>query len=175
LGLVTAAGASLVAAALVVPHLTPATNPAAADTAATKQTATNKAATNKAATNKAPTNMAATNQTATSETATNKAATGGPGCDATVDTVATWSSGFQTTVTITNTAAVPLNNWYVAFTLPVTSRFASGWNGLWMDSGPSLMVHAPQWSQQLAPGATAVAGFVGTGPEAPTYTAINCD
>lgn len=100
---------------------------------------------------------------------------GPPSCRVEVNTENRWSNGFQATVTITNNGKVPLNNWYVAFMLPINARFASGWNGLWMDSGPSLMVHAPQWSQQLAPGATAVAGFVGTGSGAPTYESINCD
>jgi chitin-binding protein len=95
-------------------------------------------------------------------------------CTATVTTVSSWSGGFQAEVKITNTGTVPINNWYIAFMLPAGDTLGSGWSGQWMASGPSVMVHAPTWATQLAAGASASAGFLGTGPVAPSYSSVNC-
>ncbi|WP_420866387.1 cellulose binding domain-containing protein [Carbonactinospora thermoautotrophica] len=93
-------------------------------------------------------------------------------CTVTVKVDTSWQGGFQASVTIKNTGTTPIDDWYVSWTMPSGVTISQGWNGTFMQSGTTAMVHAPSWNSTLAPGATATAGFLGSNPSSspPTPT-----
>ncbi|MFG1879295.1 lytic polysaccharide monooxygenase [Sphaerisporangium sp. NPDC049003] len=97
-------------------------------------------------------------------------------CTATVTLANSWSGGFQASATIKNTGSTPINNWYIQWTMPMGITITQAWNGTSMQSGPSGMIHAASWNAQLAPGASATAGFLAstTGNVTPTFTGVSC-
>ncbi|MFC4590093.1 lytic polysaccharide monooxygenase auxiliary activity family 9 protein [Sphaerisporangium corydalis] len=97
-------------------------------------------------------------------------------CTAEVTLSNSWSGGFQASATIKNTGDAPINNWYIQWTMPTGVTITQAWNGTSMQSGTTGMIHAAAWNAQLAPGATATAGFLGsmTGATAPTFTGVGC-
>ncbi len=100
--------------------------------------------------------------------------TGNPSCTATVKLTNTWPGGFQGEATIKNTGTSPLNGWYIQWQLSNGATVTQAWNGTSMQSGPFAMIHAPTYNNSLAPGASATAGFLGSGSAAPTISDISC-
>ncbi len=104
-----------------------------------------------------------------------KAASGtGDGCRAQVAVRDTMPDGFSASVSVTNTGAKPMNDWYASFMLPMDVEMTSAWNGTLMQSGPSGMIHAPKTKKTLAPGETVTAGFLAKGSAKPTFTDVRC-
>ncbi|MFI7039729.1 lytic polysaccharide monooxygenase [Microbispora rosea] len=99
---------------------------------------------------------------------------GNPACTATVKLTNTWQGGFQGEVTIKNTGTGPLNGWYVQWQMSNGATITQAWNGTSMQSGPFAMIHAPEWNSSLAPGASATAGFLGSGSATPSISDISC-
>ncbi|GGK84625.1 hypothetical protein Sme01_29030 [Sphaerisporangium melleum] len=87
-----------------------------------------------------------------------------------------WQGGFQAKVTIENTGANPLNQWYVQWMMPMGITMTQAWGGTRMQSGPVGMIHAPQEIPRLTPGKSATAGFVATmtGSTPPAFTNVTC-
>jgi chitin-binding protein len=80
----------------------------------------------------------------------------------------------QATVTIRNTGTATMHDWYVQWTMPLDTTLTQGWNATLMKSGTTGMVHAPESNADLAPGAIAIAKFLGTGSTTPTFTDVTC-
>jgi chitin-binding protein len=97
-----------------------------------------------------------------------------PACRAEATATASWDGGYLATVRITNTGGQPLNGWFVSWMVPLGTLVNDGWNGNFMQGGPVAMAHAPDWSQTLDPGATAVTGYTATSGTAPSFSQISC-
>jgi predicted carbohydrate-binding protein with CBM5 and CBM33 domain len=96
-------------------------------------------------------------------------------CGATATVVSSWSSGFQSDVTIKNTGTTAMTAWYVSFTVPTGVAVGQGWNATFTQSGTTVMVRPVAWNSYLAPGATASVGFLGTGNSGtPTISGVAC-
>jgi len=95
-------------------------------------------------------------------------------CAGTATVSNSWATGFMGAVTIRNTGTTPMSNWYVSWTVPAGVTVSQGWNGTFMQSGTTVMVHAASWNAYLAPGASADAGFLGNGAANPTFTNVSC-
>ncbi|GII79262.1 hypothetical protein Sru01_42440 [Sphaerisporangium rufum] len=84
---------------------------------------------------------------------------------------------FEAEVTIENTGAAPLNQWYVQWMMPMGITMTRAWHGMKMQSGPVGMIHAPESSPRLAPGKKASARFTATlkkGEDRPRFTDVTC-
>ncbi|MFE5338261.1 cellulase family glycosylhydrolase [Isoptericola sp. NPDC056573] len=93
-------------------------------------------------------------------------------CTATVRVVASWSGGWQGEVIVTAGDAA-VDGWDVAFALPTGVTVAQVWGGEATSDADGVHVTHAAWNRTLAAGATATAGFIGTGSApsaAPTAT-----
>lgn len=95
-------------------------------------------------------------------------------CTATVKVTNSWQGGFQAEVTIKNTGSAPLVDWYVQWMMTPMATITQAWNGTSMQNGPSAMIHAPSWNANLAPGASATAGFLASSTSTPAFTDVSC-
>ncbi|GAA2430318.1 GDSL-type esterase/lipase family protein [Streptomyces glaucus] len=88
---------------------------------------------------------------------------GEPACSATFRAVATWQGGYQGEVTVTNASAAPVSGWTATVVPAGGARVTQVWNGGLGTAadGTATVVNAP-WNGSLAPGASAVFGFVAT-------------
>ncbi|WP_405450867.1 cellulose binding domain-containing protein [Streptomyces achromogenes] len=89
---------------------------------------------------------------------------GGPGtpaaCEVTYAT-SVWPGGFTADVTVTNTAATPVDGWRLAFTLPSGQRVTSAWNaGITPSSGAVTATNLAH-NGQIAAGDRVTFGFQG--------------
>lgn len=81
-------------------------------------------------------------------------------CTATRRTTGTWSGGYQSEVTVTNSGSVPMLGWMVDWTLPAGQSVASLWNGDATYTGQDVMVHNAGWNGSLSPGRSTTFGYV---------------
>lgn len=95
-------------------------------------------------------------------------------CSATRRTTNSWSGGYQSEVTVTNTGDVPMLGWMVDWTLPAGQSVASLWNGNATYSGQDVMVHNADWNGALDPGKSATFGYVVSGSGGDPATALPC-
>ncbi|MFF5856473.1 cellulose binding domain-containing protein [Streptomyces sp. NPDC012751] len=89
---------------------------------------------------------------------------GDPGTPACRVTYATnvWPGGFTADVTVTNTAATPVDGWRLAFTLPAGQRVTSAWNAGVAPSSGAVTATGLDHNAQLPPGGRVTFGFQGT-------------
>jgi chitin-binding protein len=95
-------------------------------------------------------------------------------CSATRRTTNSWSGGYQSEVTVTNTGDVPMLGWMVDWTLPAGQSVVSLWNGNATYSGQDVMVHNADWNGALDPGKSATFGYVVSGSGGDPATALPC-
>ncbi|MGP3961840.1 cellulose binding domain-containing protein [Nonomuraea sp. 3N208] len=94
------------------------------------------------------------------------------GCTATMQTVNSWSGGFQSTVTV-RAGSTPVNGWTVGWTWPGGQTISSLWNGIRSGSGAGVTVRNEAYNGSIAPDGTTTFGFTANGAAAtPTLT---CD
>jgi chitin-binding protein len=84
-------------------------------------------------------------------------------CSATRRATNSWSGGYQSEVTVTNTGDVPMLGWMVDWSLPDGQSVASLWNGNATYDGQDVMVHNADWNGALDPGDSATFGYVVSG------------
>ncbi|WP_406456146.1 lytic polysaccharide monooxygenase [Streptomyces sp. NBC_00876] len=84
-------------------------------------------------------------------------------CTATVSTTGSWSGGYQSQVTVTNSGDVPMLGWMVDWTQPAGQSVASLWNGAMTAQGQDVMVHNVDWNGSLDPGESTSFGYVSEG------------
>lgn len=88
-----------------------------------------------------------------------------------------WGSGFQTSVTITNTGTAPISNWALKFTLPYT--ISSIWNAqTTASSSNTYTIAGDSWNASIPAGGSVNFGFIGSAyagnaPQNPTKCLVN--
>lgn len=88
-------------------------------------------------------------------------------CAVTFRTTTDWGNGYVATVDVTNTGTAALHGWTLAFAWPTAwQQLSSGWSATWYQDGRTVRATS---DAELAPGATANLGFVGSysGPNVP--------
>ncbi|MEU3320724.1 lytic polysaccharide monooxygenase [Streptomyces sp. NPDC006785] len=95
-------------------------------------------------------------------------------CSASVTVTHSWPGGHQGSVSVTNNGTRRMTGWAVQWTMPGNTRLVEGWNGSFMATRHTAMVHAPEWNRSLDPGESATAGFTGASDEVPAFTDIRC-
>ena len=76
-------------------------------------------------------------------------------------TANSWSNGFTADIKITNNNP-GVSSWTLTFTVGPTVSVASGWSGVWSQSGTTVTVRNAAWNGTLATGATTSVGFQGS-------------
>ncbi|MET7856011.1 lytic polysaccharide monooxygenase [Streptomyces sp. NPDC005318] len=95
-------------------------------------------------------------------------------CTAVQRTTNSWTGGYQSEVTVTNTGDVPMLGWMVGWTQPDGQRVDSLWNGAMTAQGQDVMVHNADWNGLLDPGESATFGYVSSGGEPDPATQFDC-
>jgi cellulase/cellobiase CelA1 len=92
---------------------------------------------------------------------------------ATLSVSHSWQDGFIAHFSITNSSAVPLNDWKLEFDMPAGQSISHMWNGTYTQYGTHWVVGPANWNRTIAPGASATGGFRGvlTGSYTPP---LNC-
>jgi endoglucanase len=85
-------------------------------------------------------------------------------CAFTYKQTSVWQGGFQGELTVRNSGSATINNWSATWTLPSGVTLGSGWNATVTQSGTTWTARGPDWSKNLAPGASVAIGFTANGP-----------
>ncbi|GIH63060.1 polysaccharide deacetylase family protein [Microbispora siamensis] len=95
----------------------------------------------------------------------------GPGgCTATMQTVNSWTGGFQSNVTV-RAGSSAIRGWTVTWSWPGSQSISQLWGGLQSGSGSSVSVRNESWNGGLGASASTTFGFVANGTAAtPTLT-----
>ncbi|MFD0661951.1 cellulose binding domain-containing protein [Thermocatellispora tengchongensis] len=96
----------------------------------------------------------------------------GGGCTATMQTVNSWSGGFQSTVTV-RAGDSAVNGWTVSWTWPGGQTISSLWNGVRSGSGAAVTVRNESYNGSIAANGTTTFGFTAGG--VPATPALSCD
>jgi xyloglucan-specific exo-beta-1,4-glucanase len=88
-------------------------------------------------------------------------------CAATYTVVGRWPGGFQGEATVRNTGAAPLSSWTLTWAFTGGETLVQGWGGTVSQTGTTATAAAPGWQTDLAPGASATVGFIGSGTPGP--------
>ncbi|MEU6412841.1 polysaccharide deacetylase family protein [Microbispora sp. NPDC046933] len=92
------------------------------------------------------------------------------GCTATMQTVNSWTGGFQSTVTV-RAGSSAIRGWTVTWNWPGSQSISQLWGGLQSGSGSSVSVRNESWNGGLGASASTTFGFVANGTAAtPTLT-----
>ena len=87
-----------------------------------------------------------------------------------------WSTGFTGSLKITNTSAVPLTSWNLAFEFPSGQTLSQGWSAIFTQTGSTVSVANQAWNGTIPAGGSVQVGFngthTGTNP-APTAFSLN--
>ncbi|MEV6008717.1 cellulose binding domain-containing protein [Streptomyces sp. NPDC051976] len=100
-------------------------------------------------------------------------------CQVSYQLTAGWGSGFNASVTVTNTSPAPITGWTLAFDFPSTGQSVAGfWNGHVTQSGRTVVATPVDWNSTLAAngGNSASFGFTGANTGAnppPTVFTLN--
>ena len=73
----------------------------------------------------------------------------------------TWQTGFIARFAITNSSAVPLNDWKLEFDLPSGESVSHTWNSTLVQSGTHYVLTPANWNRIIAPGGSATGGLRG--------------
>ena len=72
-----------------------------------------------------------------------------------------WTTGFSTTITITNLGD-PINGWTLRFAFPTTDqRITHSWSATWSQSGQDVSAASLAWNAALGTNTSTVIGFLG--------------
>ncbi|MGI5156692.1 polysaccharide deacetylase family protein [Microbispora sp. CA-102843] len=95
---------------------------------------------------------------------------GSGGCTATMQTVNSWTGGFQSDVTV-RAGSSAIRGWTVTWSWPGSQSISQLWGGLQSGSGSSVSVRNESWNGSLGAIASTTFGFVANGTAAtPTLT-----
>jgi len=86
-----------------------------------------------------------------------------------------WGSGHEGKVTVTNGTDASVATWSIDFTLPAGTSISSSWDADITSLGAnSYRATKKSWAGALAPGSSAIWGYIGTGAfKAPSACTIN--
>jgi len=99
----------------------------------------------------------------------------GSGCTVIFHVDSAWPGGFTATVAVSNTGPVPHALWRLAWTNRAGAGLVVGWSGTFRQSGAVVTVDAPAWATSLAPGMSAVVGYLGSGSVSPPPAGFTLD
>lgn len=91
-----------------------------------------------------------------------------------------WTTGFTTSVTITNTGTTTINGWTLAFTFSGNQQVTQGWNAVFTQQGSKVTVKDAGYNGSIAAGTSVSPGFNGTwsgsnvSPTAFTLNGVTC-
>jgi len=93
---------------------------------------------------------------------------------ATLSVEHSWQTGFIAHFAITNSSAVPLNDWRLEFDLPVGESVSHTWNSTLAQSGTHYVLTPANWNRIIAPGGSATGGLRGvlTGSYSPPSNCV---
>jgi cellulase/cellobiase CelA1 len=93
---------------------------------------------------------------------------------ATLSVSSTWQTGFIARFAITNSSAVPLNDWKLEFDLPSGESVSHTWNSTLVQSGTHYVLTPANWNRIIAPGGSATGGLRGvlTGSYSPPSNCV---
>ncbi|HEX9334452.1 MAG TPA: cellulose binding domain-containing protein, partial [Pseudonocardiaceae bacterium] len=74
-----------------------------------------------------------------------------------------WSTGFQASVTVTNTGTAPINSWTVTGGFPGSQTIANSWNAVVTQSGQQLTAANASFDGTIAAGGSTSWGMVVNG------------
>ncbi|WP_329129288.1 cellulose binding domain-containing protein [Streptomyces sp. NBC_01476] len=100
------------------------------------------------------------------------------GVGATFAKTSDWGSGYQAQYTVLNGSSATISSWKVEFDLPAGSSVGSYWDALLTQSGTHYTFTNRDYNGSLAPNASAVFGWVNSGPGTPANCKLNggsCD
>jgi chitinase len=92
---------------------------------------------------------------------------------ATFAKTSTWDNGYQGQYTITNNGTAATSGWTVEFDLPSGTSAGTYWDATLTQTGSHYAFKNREYNGSLAPGASAVFGFVVAGTGAPTGCKLN--
>jgi hypothetical protein len=78
------------------------------------------------------------------------------------NTVSSWTGGFTSNITVTNTGSSTVNGWKLGFTLPSGQTVTNAWNATISPSSGAVTATNTSSNAQIAPGASQSFGFQGT-------------
>jgi hypothetical protein len=84
-----------------------------------------------------------------------------------------WGTGYIGQYTVTNGGSATVASWKVEFDLPAGTSVGSYWDALMTRSGNHYVFTNREYNGNLAPGASATFGFVGSGGGSPTGCTLN--
>lgn len=87
-----------------------------------------------------------------------------------------WNNGLTANLTVTNTGTATINNWQLAFDLPVGQTITGGWSASYAPTSGRVTATNVGYNSSLAPGASTTVGFQAThsgNNGAPTAYALN--
>jgi cellulase/cellobiase CelA1 len=88
--------------------------------------------------------------------------------------LSSWQGGWQSSVTVQNTGSTTFSNWALEWTFGGSGVISQLWSGTYTQVGNKVTVKAPSWQPNLAPGASATIGYLGSGtPSAPADFRLN--
>jgi cellulase/cellobiase CelA1 len=73
-----------------------------------------------------------------------------------------WGTGFNASVTVTNTGSTAVNGWTVGWTFPGPQQVGGAWGATLTQTGAAVTAHDVSWNATIAPGASVTFGFLGT-------------
>lgn len=85
-----------------------------------------------------------------------------------------WNSGFQGTVTVTNTSKTASAAWTAMFTFADGQHITQSWSATLAQSGGTVTAHNATYNGSLAPGASTSFGFLATWQTSNTQPAVTC-
>jgi endoglucanase len=101
------------------------------------------------------------------------AASAATGCSVSYTVPSQWSTGFTTSITITNLGS-PLTSWTLGYTYAGNQTLANGWNGTWTQTGANVTVTNAAWNGTVATNGTVNIGanfnYSGTNTNPTTFT-----
>jgi len=84
-----------------------------------------------------------------------------------------WSGGFQAQVVISNAGSGATSSWTASWTFPGGQQVASGWSGVFTQSGAKVTVTSEPYNGSIAPGSSVTIGFTANGT-APSSLTVTC-
>jgi cellulose binding protein with CBM2 domain/fibronectin type III domain protein len=99
-----------------------------------------------------------------------------PTCSVTYRTGAQWTGGFVAEIRVTNTGAVAVDGWQLAFRFGGDQKISHGWGATVNQAGADVTLTGLTWNRTIAAGAAVTAGIMGTytsSAAAPTAASLN--
>ncbi|QMU74016.1 glycoside hydrolase [Streptacidiphilus sp. P02-A3a] len=122
-------------------------------------------------------NVSAASAAVTATTAASSGGGGGTtsaGCTAAYSVSSDWGSGFNGSVTVTNTGTAATKSWTVSWTWPGSQQITNLWNGSYTQTGTSVTVTNAAYNNAIAVGGNTSFGFGASYTGSNTAPTLSC-